>query len=170
MYCSQEVMHKEVIILTALSLLGLVGMNVAHGETTETYQNDTLGFKFQYPSEWKESLFSDGKGVLFDFHSIAQSNPGTNKVMASVMNLPRGTTTFQYFKQYIQEQKGLDYSTLRINEIMLSSFPATNATWDIKEDNNQYKKALTAFTVAQDRLYQIYYETDSEIFDKYKHF
>lgn len=139
----------------------------AKGQSIQYYQNDTLGFKFQYPSEWKGLLFPNDTGVTFDFQGTAQSNIGINNVIVSVAKLPRGTTAYQYLRQYISQKQGIDYSTLKTNEITLSNLSAANATWNIKNENNQDKKVLTVFTVNQDRLYEIYYETNSEIFDRY---
>ena len=122
-----------------------------------------LLFKFQYPSQWKGNLFEVSDGVYFDINPVSQKDVGVNRTGLSVAVLPMHQSAHEWFREYLYENKGTDYSTLRTSETKLSDFPATMATWDIKNDNIVQAKALSVFAVIDKTVYHIHYEVSPDL-------
>jgi hypothetical protein len=129
----------------------------------ETYQNSQSGFKFQYPSEWAPTILERSKAVSFDLNpeSIA------NRTDVVVEAFPINGSFHDYFRQYISERAGIDYSTLGTSETIVGDFPATMAIWDTKDGTIALTKALSVFVPRDGNLYRIHYEIPSEFYDKF---
>lgn len=152
------------ILFITFSLAVLVAfVEVAYGQSLQTYDNSLTGFKFQYPSEWIPKILEGSNGLSFDLNPESS----TNRTDVFVVAFPIYGSFHDYFRQYISEQTGIDYSTLRTNEIVVSSFPATMAMWDTKDDTTTLAKALSVFVIRDGTLYRIHYEIGPELFDKY---
>lgn len=162
-----EVKDEEIIILTTALIVLFAGLEIAHGQSVEIYENSTLGFKFQYPTEWKGILLNGSNGVSFDLRSLNPSGVAVNRLDVFVVDLLEDKSLYLYLREYLPGQTGVDYSTLKTNEIIISDFPATRATWDTQYDRNHLGKALTVFAIKDRTVYQTHYETGPEVFFKY---
>jgi hypothetical protein len=141
----------------------VIGVEIASGQSLETYENSLSGFKFQYPSQWTPTMLEGSNGVSFDLNPESSAN----RTDVFVVALPIYGSFHNHFRQYISEQTEIDYSTLRTNEIIVSSFPATMAIWDTKDDTITLTKALSVFVVRDGTLYPIHYEIGPEVFHDY---
>ena len=140
---------------------------VASGQSFETYENSISGFKFQYVSDWYPKMSERSDGVSFILNELKQSEDSVNNNGVFVEAVPIYGSFHDYFRQYISEQRNIDYSTLRTNEIIVSGFPATMAMWDTKDDTTTLTKALSVFVSRDGTLYRIHYEIGPEGFDDY---
>jgi hypothetical protein len=149
----------------------LSGSNNVYSQTDTVYTNPLLGFKFQYPSEWGDPSQGNG-GVSFIFDKPSDGNFAFDKLSIFLVDLPTGEnkTLKQYIREYTSQQTGVAYSTLKINETKLSGIPAITATYETSPSisrNPIWEKVQTTFAIKDHTVYQIYYGTDPEIFDRY---
>ena len=148
----------------------LLDSNNVYSQTDKVYTNPLLGFKFQYPSEWTEILSEGNRGVIFSLHELVYSTFEENRLSVFITDLPENKTLKQYLMEYTSELPGINYESLKFNETKLSGLPAINATYDMTLSINKevlVSKAFTVFTVKDNKVYQIYYETSPELFNKW---
>lgn len=157
--------HRVATILFIIfsSMVLVAGVDIAYSQSLETYENSLFGFKFQHPSQWTPKIVEGSNGVSFDLNPESCAN----RTDVFVQAFPIYGSFHDYFRQYISEQTGIDYSILRTNEIVVSSFPATMAMWDTKDDTTTLTKALSVFVIRDGTLYRIHYEISPELFDDY---
>ena len=141
----------------------VAGVDIAYSQSLETYENSLSGFKFQYPTEWKPVIVEGSNGVSFDLYPES----GENRTDVFVVAIPMHNSLHQYFREYMGEQSGIDYSTLRTNEFIVSNFPGIMATWNIVDDTGTLAKALSVFAIRDRTLYRIHYEIPPEFYDKF---
>lgn len=149
----------------------LLDSNNVYSQTDKVYTNPLLGFKFQYPSEWTEILSEGNRGVIFSLHELVYSTFEENRLSVFITDLPENKTLKQYLMEYTSELPGINYESLKFNETKLSGLPAINATYDMTLNSINKEvlvsKAFTVFTVKDNKVYQIYYETSPELFNKW---
>jgi hypothetical protein len=149
----------------------LSSSNNVYSQTDKLYTNPLFGFKFQYPSEWTEILSEGNRGVLFSLHELVYSTFEENRLSVFITELPENKTLKQYLMEYTSERPGINYESLKFNETKLSGLPAINATYDMTLNSANKEvlvsKAFTVFTVKDKAVYQIYYETSPELFNKW---
>jgi hypothetical protein len=157
--------HKVTTILfIILSFIVLViGVEIGSGQSLETYENSQPMFKFQYSSRWIPTILERSNGVSFDLNPESSSN----RTDIFVKVFPIYGSFHDYFRQYISERVGIDYSTLRTNETIVGGFPATMAIWDTKDDTITLTKALSVFVARDGTLYRIHYEIGPEVLNDY---
>ena len=141
----------------------VIGVEIASGQSLETYENSQSGFKFQYPSQWTPTMLERSNGLSFDLNPESSAN----RTDVVVKAFPIYGSFHDYFRQYISDRAGIDYSTLRTNETVVSGFPASMAIWDTKDDTITLTKALSVFVARDETLYRIHYEIGPEVFDYY---
>jgi hypothetical protein len=140
--------------------------NQVNGQTSKSYDNPLLGFKFQYPTEFGEPSQGNG-GVSFIFDKPNDGNFAFDKLSVFIVDLNDNMTLKQYIREYTKVKAGVDYATLKINETKLSGLPAITATYDISPSMSKvFEKVQTTFAIKDNTVYQIYYGTAPEIFDE----
>jgi hypothetical protein len=168
-------MNRTNLIFIGISVIAFLGLlsslNDVYSQTDREYNNPLFGFKFQYPSEWGEPSQGSG-GVSFIFDKPGDGNFAFDKLSIFIVELPaaENKTLKQYIREYTSHQTGVDYSTMKINETKLSGIPAITATYETSPSisrNPIWEKVQTSFAIKDHTVYQIYYGTGPEIFDRY---
>ena len=143
--------------------------NQVNGQMSKSYDNPLLGFKFQYPSEFGEPSQGNG-GVSFIFDKPDDGNFAFDKLSIFIVDLKDNITLKQYIREYTSQQTSVDYSTLKINETELSGVPAITATYVRSPSVSKspiWEKVQTTYAIKDNKVYQIYYGTGLEVFDKW---
>lgn len=132
-----------------------------------TYEDPSLGFKFQYPAEWKQILEKDmeGTGVAFSPLPTSPTEQFADLLIYTIDH-QENITLKQYFEEFILEQLCcVDNQSLKYNETRLSGIPSINASWNLTKENNQvYGKALLNFAIKDGIAYVIHYDANLETF------
>ena len=157
--------------------LALFGLPISSGfsfvfalNQSLTYEDPSLGFKFQYPALWKQILEKDmeGTGVAF---SPLPTSPTEHfaDLLIYTTDHQENITLKQYLREFILEQLCcVDNQSLKYNETKLSGIPSMNASWNLTKDNNQvYGKALLNFAIKDGIAYVIHYDANLETFARW---
>ena len=156
-----------------------------------TYKDSLNGFRFEYPSQWNQTMGKNANdtGVAFDlsnFTSIGpsgvsiyidrfqenrerllQSEPEENEEESNPQD---NMTLKQYMQDFIySEYCCVDYKSIKFNENKLDDIPSMNVTWNHVDQNNTIiGKNWMNFALKDGVAYVIYYHTPTEeTFDKY---
>lgn len=135
-----------------------------------TYEDPSLGFKFQYPALWKQILEKDmeGAGVAF---SPLPTSPTEHfaDLLIYTTDHQENITLKQYLREFILEQLCcVDNQSLKYNENKISGIPTINASWNLTKENNQvYGKALLNFAIKDGIAYVIHYDANLETFARW---
>ena len=138
-----------------------------------TYEDPLLGFKFQYPTEWKQLLDKNigNTGVAFNLFKVL--NDKDLRLAIFTDNLPENETLKQYLREYISNEGGccVDHQSLKINQTKFGGVPAMNTSWnEIGDKGEVFGKNLLVFAIKDKIGYAIHYniyENSSELYDKY---
>ena len=167
-------MSRTILIMSLMFALLMVNVNnqvngqVSGQKKSLTYDNASLGLKFQYPTEFGEPSQGNG-GVSFIFDKPDDGNFAFDKLSVFIVDLKDNMTLKQYIREYTSQQASVDYSTLKINETKLSGLPAITATYERAPPVSKspiWEKVQTTYTIKDNTVYQIYYGTAPEIFDE----
>jgi hypothetical protein len=135
--------------------------NTLHISYLETYDNPLLGFKFQYPLEWKRVMTEGLAGVGFSLSKLNNTEPNTYDTFGFMtLDVPETKTLKQYLRDLNLILK-INSSTLKLVEAKLSGYPALNATWIEKND-----KVEMIYTILDKTAYSSLYKADSKTYDK----
>ena len=148
-----------------------------------TYKDPTLGFKFEYPAQWNQTMGKNAKdtGVAFDLNNFTSVGPSgvsvyTDKFQENNERLlenggPQENITLkQYMQDFIYaEYCCVDYKSIKFNESKLGGIPSMNASWNhVDEGKNIIGKNWLNFAIKDGVAYVIYYHTPTEgSFDKF---
>jgi hypothetical protein len=143
-------------------------MSFAYAQSLEKYDDVLLGFKFQYPNEWKRLLEKnyEDNGVVFNLSPLIGNNNILNNnvyVWADDFPISNNKTQKQYVREYLLKVfPGIDRETMKLNETELSGIPAMNVTYsDIERNTMMY------FVYKDNTAYVIKYEAQPTLFDKW---
>ena len=135
-----------------------------------TYEDPSLGFKFQYPALWKQILKKDmeGTGVAF---SPLPTSPTEHfaDLLIYTTDHQENITLKQYLSKFILEQLCcVDNQSLKYSETKLGGIPSINASWNLTKENNQvYGKAMLNFAIKGGIAYVIHYDANLETFARW---
>jgi hypothetical protein len=155
-----------------------------------TYKDPSLGFKFEYPAQWNQTMGKNAKdtGVAFDLNNFTSVGPSgvsvyTDKFQENNERLlenegpqeneerPQENITLkQYMQDFIYaEYCCVDYKSIKFNESKLGGLPSMNASWNhVDEGKNIIGKNWLNFAIKDGVAYVIYYHTPTEgSFDKF---
>lgn len=131
------------------------------------FEDASLGFKFQYPMEWKQFLEKDrvGTGIAFSPLPTSASENFADLLIYTTEN-QQNNTLKEFMNQFILEQLCcIDNQSLKYNDAQLSGIPSINASWDlVKKNNDVYGKALLNFAIKDGITYVIHYDANLETF------
>jgi hypothetical protein len=134
-----------------------------------TYDDPLLGFRFQYPQNWKNIIDENiaGTGVAFSlFHLVESEYPhDISGLHLYIKNVPENKTLKQHMMELIS--KYIDHQSLKYNEIKLSGIPAINASWTLSDKNVILQKSLLNFAIKDNVAYIIDYDAGPEVFGKW---
>lgn len=134
------------------------------------YEDPSLGFKFQYPVEWKQFLEKDrvGTGVAFSPLPTSPTEHFADLLIYKSEN-QQNKTLKEYMHEFILEQLCcIDNQSLKYNDAQLSGVPSINASWDLtKKNNDVYGKALLNFAIKDGIAYVIHYDANLETFARW---
>ena len=165
----------NLFILTAsLALFGLsISFNFSFVfalNQSLTYEDPSLGFKFQYPALWNQILERDmeGTGVAF---SPLPTSPTEHfaDLLIYTTDHQENITLKKYLHEFILEQLCcVDNQSLKYNETKLSGIPSINASWNLIKENNQvYGKTMLNFAIKDGIAYVIHYDANVETFARW---
>src|SRR6476660_6550918 len=142
-----------------------------------TYKDPSLGFKFEYPAQWNQTMGKNAKdtGVAFDLNNLTSGGPSgvsvyTDSFEENKERLQENITLKQYMQDFIYaEYCCVDYKSIKFNESKLGGIPSMNASWNhVDEGKNIIGKNWLNFAIKDGVAYVIYYHTPTEeSFDKF---
>jgi hypothetical protein len=131
------------------------------------FEDASLGFRFQYPMEWKQFLEKDrvGTGVAFSPLPTSDSENFADLLIYTSEN-QQNKTLKEFMNEFILEQLCcIDNQSLKHNDAQLSGIPSINASWDLSKKNNDvYGMALLNFAIKDGIAYVIHYDANLETF------
>lgn len=158
-----------IVSLLFFGLSNLFGFSFVQNQSL-VYQDASLGFKFQYPVEWKQFLEKDrvGSGVAF---SPLPTRPSENfaDLLIYTSENHQNKTLKEFMNEIIREQLCcIDNQSLKYNDTHLSGIPSINASWDLtKKNNDVYGKALLNLAIKDGNAYVIHYDANLETFARW---
>jgi hypothetical protein len=148
-----------------------------------TYKDPSLGFKFEYPAQWNQTMGKNAKdtGVAFDLNNFTSVGPSglsvysdkfqeNNERLLENEGPQENITLKQYMQDFIYaEYCCVDYKSIKFNESKLGGIPSMNASWNhVDEGKNIIGKNWLNFAIKDGVAYVIYYHTPTEgSFDKF---
>ncbi len=182
--------YYYVFVIAALIVVLNIGVSYAVSNPSLTYQDQSHGFKFDYPAHWDQYLANDTKGAgvaidLSNFTSITPSGVAvyTDNFQANREKLlqsepeegeeegaPENMTLKKYMQDFIySEYCCVDYKSIKFNVSKLGGIPSMNVSWNHVDDNKTViGKNWMNFALKDGVAYVIYYHTPTqESFDKF---
>jgi hypothetical protein len=148
-----------------------------------TYKDPSLGFKFEYPAQWNQTMGKNAKdtGVAFDLNDFTSVGPSgvsvysdkfqeNNERLLENEGPQENITLKQYMQDFIYaEYCCVDYKSIKFNESKLGGIPSMKASWNhVDEGKNIIGKNWLNFAIKDGVAYVIYYHTPTEeSFDKF---
>ena len=148
-----------------------------------TYKDPSLGFKFEYPAQWNQTMGKNTKdtGVAFDLNNFTSVGPSgvsvysdkfqeNNERLLENEGPQENITLKQYMQDFIYaEYCCVDYKSIKFSESKLGGIPSMNASWNhVDEGKNIIGKNWLNFAIKDGVAYVIYYHTPTEeSFDKF---
>ena len=157
-----------------------------------TYQDPSLGFNFEYPAQWNQTLGKNAKdtGVAFDLSNFTSMGSSGVSVYADKFQenkekllqtepedneeeeeRPQENMTLkQYMQDFIySEYCCVDYQSIKFNENMLGGIPSMNVSWNHVDQNKTIiGKNWMNIALKDGVAYVIYYHAPTvESFDKF---
>ena len=154
-------------LVVGLLLFSYLSFIFALPNRSFTFEDPSLGFKFQYPAIWNQMLEKDfeGKGVHF---SPLPTHPTENfaDLLIYTSYHQENKTLDQYLHEFISEQPCcIDNQSLKYNKTKLSGIQSINASWYLTRENNEvYGKSLLNFAIRDGVVYVIHYDANLKAF------
>lgn len=135
-----------------------------------TYEDPSLGIRFQYPAVWKQILENDMEGTGVAFSPLpTYATEHFADLLIYTTDHQENKTLKQYLREFILEQLCcIDNQSLKYNETKLSGIPSINASWNLTNENTEvYGKALLNFVIKDGIAYIIHYDANLVTFDRW---
>ena len=150
-----------------------------------TYKDPLLGFKFEYPAQWNQTMGKNTNetGVALDLNNFTNVAPSGVSIYTQRLQEsndrpqeknerpeennerpPEIKTLKQYLNNFIySEYCCVDYRSIKFNESKLGVVPSMNVSWNhVDESKNIIGKNWLNFAIKDGVAYVIYYHTPTE--------